>query len=285
MENFFSTTTERITTSTSSFIQNIIIEPQEITLTQPPEAFFDKQWVVALIGAIVGIALSELISWFRDARRTNAKRKNVAQGFFTDIIANRTSNNKSLNSVNRFLTKFQTMAEVNNFTSHPLIQYTERDLLRYYNSSLSDLGLFDRSVNLAIYTFYTYVDSVIASTKLLEERTKLFYKGDSTICAQDVINTTTKKLEQMKLVDISGVVAIALLINKYRVDTEKKSKELIEEKTRIKSVLDQIEQGQKIHIKSIADQCNANLLFTTVVITARKDYKDVGLGEYEKLSR
>ncbi|MCK5416331.1 hypothetical protein KAI92_02800 [Candidatus Parcubacteria bacterium] len=282
MEIIFSTTTKQIATSVPGLINNIIIEPQKIILTQIPEGFFDKQWVIALIGAVSGVVLSVLFSLIKNVIHNKIKIKTIARGFFIDIVTNRSTNNRDIQPTKDVLAQFQRMSDANSFTSHPSIQYAHRDLLKYYNSQLSELKSFDHAVGLALYAFYNYVDSVIATTKLLDDKFKRFYRNDTTVGAQDVINSMKKKIRQMEIVDASGVVILALLVNKYKVSSINKTKEIEEAKERINNILDSANSGQTIELEQISQQCRADILLVATIVLKRKDFKDDEIGKYKK---
>lgn len=272
-------------TSTIEQLNKLVSEIQRIADTQSrPELWYDKQWVIALFGAFVGILAVALLDFIREEIRKRWYIKKMVKNLFIEIIIARENNNRLLPDTKDNLEEFIAMLD-GKFDGKPSIANFDMMIKDYYQIYLKDLGLLNDFLRRKIITFYTYLRSADAGSKRLEIMFKKFYDPeDKMIGEEDILKIYKGMIRQMEIIDLLGAEALAGMINFHKVDKYIDDKAFKKGEEQVLSHLKKIKVNKIINTKEIAIETQVTLINANVILLKMKGMKNIKYGEYKKMA-
>jgi len=261
---------------------NEITPIQEIIMRYPPEVWYEKKWVIALIGSLTGVILVTTVDALRRYLQQKQKIKTMAKNLYTEITITRSTEKRDIADNISTIQEFETMAKNRNFSYRPSILYMGVINDEYYKSYVQDLGLFDNELRLKIISFYVYLKSVVAVSKRIEDMFKRYYSDDQTIGYQDIVNYGNNLVTQAKAVNLIGAEIQAMLIENYKVDTLKDPNALKETKNKIFAYLQQFNTGDIISVEDLVNNVGTDELLANFVLLKVKGWEQIKYGKYKK---
>ena len=275
-------------TSTIEQLNKIIGEIKRIADVQSrAELWYDKKWIIALVGTLVGALVGVLILALLDFIRGKAKRrvyiKKMVKNLFDEITITRRTSNNVLPESKDNLKEFTAILN-HKLSGKPSIVYFDMYTEDYFRIYLKDLGMLNDFLRMKIYKFYMFSRSIGAGAKKLEVMFKKFYDPeDKTIGGEDILRIYQKILRQMEILDLLGAEVLAGIIHFHEADKSESIKISKEKEKQILNYLKKTKVNEIINTKKIAEREQVDLVVANIVLLKAKGIENIKHGKYKKV--
>jgi hypothetical protein len=259
--------------------------PQTYILTLPQEQWYQQKAFTTLFGVFAGFILGFGANVTKEYLQRRTMVKSMAFNLFTEIGINYTKSSKSaveLTDIYNRFKKVSTTFPQGSLSDTPRIEHHGIENNAYYTLYFKDLYLLEQPLQERIAHLYSILRSITAISKPLSERFRDYYKGDTIVKPDDILDQLSKMIMQYKAIEEVAAEALAIVSITHKKsefsgkesDSDKKLRDAMDK------YLDNIKPKTEFTLREASEATGISLLTCAYFIRKYNKAENSSYGKY-----